>query len=93
MARCCADLNRLAECEALLTGCRGQQQAAAAAAAAGEAPPSPEEARERFGDAGAFALRILAGVFGATERRSRAAECERRAIRLNPLLWGAFQVY
>ncbi len=85
MARCCADLNKLAECEAVLCCPGGRQR------------PDPrremsaEEAVEEFGDAAAFALRALAGVYGATERRAKAAACERGALRLNPLLWGAFQ--
>ena len=81
MARCCADLRRLSECEAAL------------APAAAETTEEGGEATavEAFGDAAAFALRLLAGVYDATERRKGAAQAERRALGLNPLLWGAFQ--
>ncbi len=50
-----------------------------------------DETAEEFGDSAAFALRTLASIYASTERLKKAADCERKALRLNPLLWKAFE--
>ncbi len=82
MAKCCQDLNRMPECESVLCGdpSNGNNKR-----------KTTDQVTEDFGDSAPFALRVLSAVYGATERHAGAAECERKALSLNPLLWGAFQ--
>ena len=50
-----------------------------------------EEVVGQFGDIACFALQILAGLYTSTERIPRANEADRRALKLNPLLWKCFE--
>ncbi|XP_071451137.1 cell division cycle protein 27 homolog isoform X2 [Hetaerina americana] len=95
MARCCLDLQKLSEAEAVLTSGSG----AATGTGGGSFVPSTA-ARIRplddiitdFGDEqAAFALQLLACICSRTERSPRAAEALRRSLRLNPFLWHSFE--
>ena len=44
-----------------------------------------------FQDTACFALQILAKIFSKTERGSKANEADRKALKLNPLLWESFE--
>ena len=44
-----------------------------------------------FQDAASFALQILAKIFSKTERVPKANEADRKALKLNPLLWNSFE--
>lgn len=50
-----------------------------------------EDVVTNFQDIACFALQTLASVFVKTERSSRANEADRRALKLNPLLWHSFE--
>ncbi|CAG9088480.1 unnamed protein product [Plutella xylostella] len=43
-----------------------------------------------FGEQGPYALQLLAKIYNATERRSRAADAHRKALSLNPFMWKSF---
>ncbi|XP_038047876.1 cell division cycle protein 27 homolog [Patiria miniata] len=78
MARCCLDLDKLAEGEAALVG------------SATLKPHSCEEIKTEFADAASFALALLARICSKTERKSRASESLRQSLKLNPFLWSSF---
>ena len=44
-----------------------------------------------FQDTACFALQILAKIFSKTERVPKANEADRKALKLNPLLWESFE--
>ena len=44
-----------------------------------------------FQDVSCFALQTLATIYSQTERLPRANEADRRALKLNPLLWHSFE--
>lgn len=50
-----------------------------------------DEVVNNFQDNACFALQILASIYKRTERIPRANEAERRALKLNPLLWKSFE--
>ena len=50
-----------------------------------------EEVIRQFGDIACFALQILASLYTSTERIPRANEADKRALKLNPLLWKCFE--
>lgn len=43
-----------------------------------------------YGEQAAFALVLLASIFMKTDRRAKAPEAFRRALKLNPYLWSSF---
>lgn len=43
-----------------------------------------------FGEHATYALQLLAKVYIATERRTRAADAHRKALSLNPFMWKSF---
>lgn len=43
-----------------------------------------------FGDIAPFAMQLLAHIYCCTERRSKAAESQLKALQLNPFLWDSF---
>lgn len=43
-----------------------------------------------FGEQAPYALQLLARVYNATERRSKAGDAYKRALSLNPFMWKAF---
>ena len=44
-----------------------------------------------FQDISCFALQTLANIYSWTERLPRANEADRKALKLNPLLWHSFE--
>jgi tetratricopeptide (TPR) repeat protein len=50
-----------------------------------------DEVINNFEDAACFALQILARIYSSTERAAKANEADRRALKLNPLLWKSFE--
>ena len=50
-----------------------------------------EEITFNFQDTACFALQILAKIFAKTERVPKANEADRKALKLNPLLWESFE--
>lgn len=45
-----------------------------------------------YGDAASFVLVLLGQVYMQTERKSKAIEAFKRALKLNPFLWAAFEL-
>ncbi|XP_046396113.1 cell division cycle protein 27 homolog isoform X2 [Ischnura elegans] len=85
MARCCLDLQKLSEAEAVLTSGSG-----AVSASAARIPL--DDIIADFGDErAAFALQLLACICSRTERIPRASEALQRSLRLNPFLWHSFE--
>ena len=81
LARCAADLRLDAEAELVLRG-----------------PPADarkevrlDDMEKRFGERAAFALQILSSLYARTERPDKAADADRKALKLNPLLWRSFE--
>ena len=50
-----------------------------------------DEVVNSFQDVSCFALQTLANIYSRTERLPRANEADRRALKLNPLLWHSFE--
>ncbi|KAJ8925028.1 hypothetical protein NQ315_001199 [Exocentrus adspersus] len=46
---------------------------------------------EEFGDQAAFALVLLGKIAAKTERKARAIDAWKRALKLNPFLWSSFE--
>ena len=44
-----------------------------------------------FKDIASFALQMLAQIYSKTERLSKANEADKRALKLNPMLWKSFE--
>ncbi|XP_022098412.1 cell division cycle protein 27 homolog isoform X2 [Acanthaster planci] len=78
MARCCLDLDKLAEGEAALVGNAVLK------------PHSCEEIKTEFADSASFALALLARICSKTERKARSSESLRQSLKLNPFLWSSF---
>lgn len=79
MARCCMDIGKLSEAEEVLTGNIFSKA------------KSVDEIETEFGSMSCHALSILGAIFSKTERISKAAECYKKSLKLNPLLWSAFE--
>jgi len=52
---------------------------------------SVDELTAEFGDKASFALQLLSGIYHRTERRIKAIEADKKALRLNPFLWSSFE--
>ncbi|KAG5897142.1 hypothetical protein JTB14_020871 [Gonioctena quinquepunctata] len=50
-----------------------------------------EELVKEFGDQACFVLMLLGKIAAKTERKSRATEAWRKALKLNPFLWSCFE--
>jgi anaphase-promoting complex subunit 3 len=82
LARCAADLGKDAEAEAVLRGPGGEVRKEVRL----------DEMEKRFGaDRAAFALQILSSLYARTERHAKAADADRKVLKLNPLLWKSFE--
>jgi len=81
LAKCAAELRRDGEAEVTLRGGAGSDP---------RKEFSTEETVGLFGDKAAFALQLLASIYRRSERRDKAAEADREALGLNPLLWSSF---
>ncbi|XP_062587206.1 cell division cycle protein 27 homolog, partial [Saccostrea cucullata] len=79
MARCCMDVGKLSEAEEVLTGNIFSKS------------KSVEEIEAEFGSMSCHTLSILGAIFSKTERISKAVECYKKSLKLNPLLWSAFE--
>lgn len=79
MAKCCLELQRLAEAENVLLGADPVKTRGL------------DDLVNEFGDQACFALQILARICMQTERGPKAFEALRRALKLNPFLWHAFE--
>ncbi|XP_046659602.1 cell division cycle protein 27 homolog [Homalodisca vitripennis] len=79
MARCCLDLQKNAEAEAVLTGGDPTRSR------------SLDDIITEFGSLSCFALSVVGRVCCASERVPRGVEAYKRALRLNPLLWHSYQ--
>nr|CAD7393243.1 unnamed protein product [Timema cristinae] len=84
LAKCCMDLEncgnkRISEAEAAITG--------------GDLgrPRSVDEIVSHFGEQACFVLLIFARICLQTERSEKASEAYRKALKLNPFLWHAFE--
>nr|CAD7438158.1 unnamed protein product [Timema bartmani] len=84
LAKCCMDLEnygnkRISEAEAAITG--------------GDLgrPRSIDEIVSHFGEQACFVLLIFARICLQTERSEKASEAYRKALKLNPFLWHAFE--
>ncbi|TRY61025.1 hypothetical protein TCAL_09134 [Tigriopus californicus] len=81
LAKCAWDLKKLSEAESVLQG----------DALDPRKELSGEDFVGEFGESASFALQLLARVYGQTERRQRASEADRKALRMNPFLWKCFE--
>eukprot|EP00095_Tigriopus_kingsejongensis_P007603 maker-scaffold417_size177606-snap-gene-0.56 protein:Tk07603 transcript:maker-scaffold417_size177606-snap-gene-0.56-mRNA-1 annotation:"cell division cycle protein 27-like protein" len=81
LAKCAFDLKRMAEAECALHGNSFDLRKEL----------HTDEFVAEFGDSAAFALQLLARLYGQTERRQRACEADRKALKLNPFLWKSFE--
>lgn len=50
-----------------------------------------EEFTKEFGDQASFALMLLGKIAAKTERKARAIEAWKKALKLNPFLWSSFE--
>ena len=82
MAKCCQELKRIPEAEAVLTGGDSLDP---------KKENSPEEMNSEFGDSASFALQLLASIYSSTERSAKANDCDQKALKLNPFLWKSFE--
>jgi len=81
LAKCSSDLSKDAEAECIL---RGQNTDL-------RREVNLEDTVAMFGDRAAFALQILSSIYSRSERGSKAAEADRKALKLNPFLWQSFE--
>jgi len=81
LARCAADLKKDNEVETILRGPGAEVRKEV----------KVEDMEKRFGDRAAFALQILSSLYARTERATKAADADRKALKLNPLLWKSFE--
>lgn len=51
-----------------------------------------EELINIYGDQAAFTLLLIAKIAVKTERRQRAADAFKKALKLNPFLWSSFEI-
>uniref|UniRef100_S4RD56 Cell division cycle protein 27 homolog n=1 Tax=Petromyzon marinus TaxID=7757 RepID=S4RD56_PETMA len=79
LARCCVELEKLAEAERILAG-----------GILGKAR-TYEEITTEFGDAACFVLATLGQIYIKTERTTKGAECFQKSLGLNPFLWSQFE--
>ncbi|XP_069094151.1 cell division cycle protein 27 homolog isoform X1 [Pleurodeles waltl] len=79
LAKCCVDLNKLAEGEQILSGGVLNKQ------------KSYDDIVNEFGDSASFTLALLGHVYCKTDRLARGSECYRKSLSLNPFLWSPFE--
>jgi len=81
LAKCAADLKRDAEAESILR-CQNMDP---------RKEVNLEDTVAMFGDRAAFALQILSTIYNRSERCSKGAEADRKALKLNPFLWSSYE--
>ncbi|XP_014248268.1 cell division cycle protein 27 homolog [Cimex lectularius] len=79
LAKCCIDLQKVAEAESVIMG--GELGKAR----------NLEEVATEYGDISSFALTLIATVCFQTERHQRGVDASRKALLLNPFLWTVFE--
>ncbi|KAJ7380485.1 anaphase-promoting complex subunit cdc27 [Desmophyllum pertusum] len=78
-AKCCMDLDKLAEGEMALTGgCLTNSKPL-------------ETIASEFGSAAGYGLALLGQICRKSEQFSRAAECFKSSLKYNPYLWSSFE--
>lgn len=78
-AKCCLDLNKLAEAEMALTGgCLTNSKPL-------------ETIASEFGSAAGYGLALLGQICRKSEQFARAAECFKSSLKYNPYLWSSFE--
>jgi len=80
LARCCADINKYAEAEKLLAG-----------TILTKIKPH-EDLEVEFGSMACYVFSLLGFIYSKTERKSKAAQCYQRALKLNPLLFKSYEM-
>ena len=85
MAKCCQELNKMAEAEAVLLGDDSNMSTG------GSSKLAIEEIASGFGDAAGFALQILARIYATTERTTKGIDADKAALYVNPFLWSSFE--
>ncbi|XP_028674559.1 cell division cycle protein 27 homolog [Erpetoichthys calabaricus] len=79
LAKCCVDLNRLAEGEQILTGGVLNKQ------------KSQDDIVTEFGETACFTLSLLGQIYCKTDRLAKGSECYLKGLNLNPFLWSPFE--
>merc|ERR1712142_382616 len=80
MARCCVDIKKFAEAEELLAGTILTKI------------KCHDEIETEFGSLACYVFALLGYVYSKTERTSKAAQCYRSSLKLNPLLWKSYEM-
>ncbi|CAG2194962.1 APC3 [Mytilus edulis] len=80
LAKCCMEMNKLPEAESVLAGNIVNAK-----------PKTHEEIESEFGGIACHVFSTLGAMYSKTERISKAIECYRRSLKLNPLLWSSFE--
>lgn len=50
-----------------------------------------EHIEKQFGSLASHVFNLLGAIYCRTERAQKASECFKRSLKLNPLLWSAFE--
>uniref|UniRef100_A0A2C9JCN1 Cell division cycle protein 27 homolog n=1 Tax=Biomphalaria glabrata TaxID=6526 RepID=A0A2C9JCN1_BIOGL len=79
MAKCCMDMNKLAEAERILAGTILTKI------------KTHEEIETEFGSLACYVFSLLGLLYSKTERVLKATQCYRRSLALNPLLWKSYE--
>ncbi|KAL3832275.1 hypothetical protein ACJMK2_023933 [Sinanodonta woodiana] len=79
MAKCCMDVCKYSEVESVLAGNILTKT------------KSFDEIESEYGSLASHVFSLLGAMYSKTERPQRAAECHRKCLKLNPLLWTAYE--
>ncbi|KAL5005582.1 hypothetical protein ScPMuIL_016740 [Solemya velum] len=79
MARCCLEINRLPEAESILAGNVFTKSKA------------HDEIEAEFGTMACHVYSLLGNLYSKSERTQKAADCYRKSLKLNPLLWSSYE--
>lgn len=79
MARCCMEINKLPEAEEVLAGNILSKS------------KSFDELEQEFGSMACHVFSLLGAMYSKTERTQKALDCYRKCLKLNPLLWSAYE--
>ncbi|XP_048237693.1 cell division cycle protein 27 homolog [Haliotis cracherodii] len=79
MAKCCMDIQKYAEAEDTLAGNILSRC------------KSLDEIENEFGNMACHVFSLLGNMYSKTERVKKAAECYRKSLRINPLLWKSYE--
>ncbi|XP_062894894.1 cell division cycle protein 27 homolog [Mobula hypostoma] len=79
LARCCIDVNKLAESEQILAGGILNKQ------------KRHDDITTEFGDSACFSLSLLGHIYCKTDRMAKGADCYQKSLSLNPFLWTPFE--